>query len=286
MTSYLPPSSEAGYYRPLSSVSISAASFLCWEACIMFEAEVDLIWSKPNRSFIKWIYLLTRYVGLGAFVGNPFTGVGGSHPALSCREFLLYQVILAQTLITLVQSILMLRVYALYNRDPRIKSIFVFLTVAGTITGGIGLSSVVQDSQFNIKCGISSLNSSLTSFRFAPIAVDGIILLLTIIKCIHTTHFTVQPAPIIRLMLRDGMVAFTATVVAFVPTCIALIVSNGQYVSMVAPCFTAVLSCLGCRLIINMQQLSSSPSHQTEPNFMTSLVDIDYQLTDIYPDVP
>ncbi|KAH7922218.1 hypothetical protein BV22DRAFT_673653 [Leucogyrophana mollusca] len=168
---------------------------------------MKFIWSKSNKSHIKWLYLLTRYVGLAAFAGNRFIGVGGSHPALSCKSFLSYQVTMTQVLVTLVQTILMLRVYALYNP---------------------GATSTIPNAQFNAVCGIVHIGSVMTSFRFAFVAIESILLLLTVIKCIYTFRVTRQPVPLITLLLRDGMLAFIAIVSILIPTSVTLVVDHGK----------------------------------------------------------
>ncbi|KAH7907899.1 hypothetical protein BJ138DRAFT_1158942 [Hygrophoropsis aurantiaca] len=93
----------------LTSLSASALSVLCWETGIMFCDEVEFIWNKSYRSPVKWLYLLTRYIGLAASLGNPFLGIGASSLSMTCKGFLILQVTAGQALVTLVQTIFMIR---------------------------------------------------------------------------------------------------------------------------------------------------------------------------------
>ncbi|KAJ4483349.1 hypothetical protein J3R30DRAFT_3447784 [Lentinula aciculospora] len=45
----------------LESSTAAASFFLAWEILITLDDEVELIWSKPGHSWIKWAFLLARY---------------------------------------------------------------------------------------------------------------------------------------------------------------------------------------------------------------------------------
>ncbi|KAH7920927.1 hypothetical protein BV22DRAFT_1132697 [Leucogyrophana mollusca] len=254
--SAIPSPSLANIDRPLTSISISALCFLSWEYCITFGDEVKYIWSKPYDSPIKWLFLLTRYVGLGSLVGNRFIGIGGNNPTISCRGFLTYQVTMSEVLVTLVELILMIRVHALYNRDRRIAAFLALLLAAGKVVAIIGLDSTVSTSHFNEICGVTRIDTPLAYFSFSTVMVEGILLILTLVKCIRTFQATRHSIPIITLMVRDGTMGFLAIMSILIPTSLFLVVKHGAFVSIMTPWFLAVLSCAGCRLIINMQHLS------------------------------
>ncbi|KAH7930018.1 hypothetical protein BV22DRAFT_1125187 [Leucogyrophana mollusca] len=77
-------------------------------------------------------------------------------------------------------------------------------------------------------------------------------------------------------MLRDGTVAFFATMAIIIPTVVLLLVAHGAFALTLNPWFNAILSSAGCRLIINMQRLSlkSEGQIQTVP-VLTSHIVID-----------
>ncbi|KAH7915232.1 hypothetical protein BJ138DRAFT_1122892 [Hygrophoropsis aurantiaca] len=254
--------------RPITGISISAISFLFWEYCITFNDEVEYIWSKPWKAPIKWLFLLTRYVGLGAVIGNRFTGIGGNNPTISCTGFLIFQVTMSEFLVSFVELILMIRVHALYNRDNRMAILLAFVFVAGVVVAAIGLSSTVPNSHFNEICAVVRIETSLAYFSFSTVMVEGILLVLTVVKCFRTFRETRHSIPIITLMLRDGTMCFLAIMTTLIPTSLFLVVKHGAFVSFMTPWFLAVLSCAGCRLIINMQHLSPhdclpQTAHQT-----------------------
>ncbi|KAH7922220.1 hypothetical protein BV22DRAFT_1131619 [Leucogyrophana mollusca] len=239
----------------LTAVTASALTFLVWELCITFDDEVEFIWSKPSKSPIKWLFLFTRYVGLGSLAGSRFIGIGGDNPILSCTGFLVLQVTLMQALIILVELILALRVHALYNRDRRMGAFLLFLVVSEPIIAIIWLSSTVPNTEFDSLCNVVHINSRMTSLSFSIVATECILLLLTILKCISTSR-TVRKSALIKLMLRDGTLGFLAVFSILIPASVLLDVSHGALVSVTNPWFNAVWSSAGCRLIVNMHRLS------------------------------
>ncbi|KAH7907900.1 hypothetical protein BJ138DRAFT_1158943 [Hygrophoropsis aurantiaca] len=255
----------------LTSLSASALSVLSWEACIMFGDEVEFIWSKSYRSPVKWLFLLTRYIGLAASFSNPFLGIGASSLSMSCKGFLILQVTASQALVTLVQTIFMIRVLALYNRNCWMAAFLLFLLVTGSIIAITGLSSTVSNTEFDRMCGVTRIHSSMTYFGFSFVATNCIVLTLTIVKC---TRALVQNggrgrqkfAPVLSLLLRDGTLGFFGTAALMIPTSLSLIIDQGALASPMTPWFIAIQSCAGCRLIINMERLSLRERHNHNHN--------------------
>ncbi|KAH7922219.1 hypothetical protein BV22DRAFT_673743 [Leucogyrophana mollusca] len=270
--------SIADISRDMKPISISALSFLFWELCITFDDEVNLIWSKPWGSLVKWLFLLTRYVGLASIASGRALGTAGHSSALSCREALALQVSMTRILFTLVEIILMLRLYALYNRDPRIAAFLVFLAVLGAVVAIVGLSNTVPSSHFDELCHIIRIDTPLSSFSFVFVGTEGVILLLTILKYIHSLHSIRNSTPIVKLMLRDGTLAFCAVTSLLIPTSVLLVVHNGALGSVTNSWYNTVLSSAGCRLILNMQRLSLGDQCESHPNEtlpMTSHIEIE-----------
>ncbi|KAH7922068.1 hypothetical protein BV22DRAFT_682590 [Leucogyrophana mollusca] len=276
--------------RNLTSNSVSALSFLTWEFCITFGDEVRFVWSKPYKSPLKWLFLLTRYVGLGSLIGNRFLGIRSRNPSFSCKSFLALQVSMCQILVTLVEIILMLRLYALYNRDYRISAFLIFLAVAGTVVAIVGLVLSVPETQFDYMCSITHVGSSSTSFIFTFVIIECSVLLLTIVKCISSRRSINQTSPIIKLMLRDGTLAFLAMTATLIISSILLIAAHGSLASTLYPWVIATYSCAGCRIIINMHHLvlddQDCPSSNRAAPVITSHILIEPPSPEADPSTP
>ncbi|KAH7909945.1 hypothetical protein BJ138DRAFT_166044 [Hygrophoropsis aurantiaca] len=247
-----------------SMISISALAFLCWDLCLTASDEIELVSSKTWKSPVKWLFLIARYTGLASLIANRPFGMGGRNMPLSCEAFLAMQSSLTQVLVTVSELILMIRVHALYNRNRWMTAFLVFLAFIGTADGIVGLIFTLPNAQFDSLCGVADIGSSMTSFTLAFVAIDVILLLLTVFKCVHTFQTTTRDIPVVVLMLRDGTAAFLAIITVLLATSVSMHVGRGKYLPAVTPWFKAVLSCSGYRVIINLQQLSVERKPRTE----------------------
>ncbi|KAH7922658.1 hypothetical protein BV22DRAFT_643249 [Leucogyrophana mollusca] len=228
--------------RQLSTVSMSALTFLSWELCTTFDNEVNYIWSKSYKSSVKWLFLLTRYIGLGSLVTNISMSISGGRPPLSCWGFLTLQISVMQTIITLVELTLVVRVVALYNQNHRLRAILLFLVIGGTIFSMIGFATSVHKTEFDAMCVITHVAPAAV-YGFTFIVTEFILLVLTLAKCVHYLYITARRAPLIELMIRDGTMTFLATILVVVPTAILLTATHGAFIAMIEPWFIAVYSC-------------------------------------------
>ncbi|KAH7922079.1 hypothetical protein BV22DRAFT_683725 [Leucogyrophana mollusca] len=193
----------------VTASSASALSFLVWESCTTLDDEVEYIWSKSYTSPIKWLYLFTRYIGLGDLVATPYFGY---RSALSCRGWIVLQMGGLQAMVTLVEMILMLRVHALYNRDPRMRAFLILLILVATVIPATGMGLSASKTMFSPSCAVMHIDNPLTFISYIYSITESILLILTVVKCVHTSRTTLRHAPVIVLMLRDGMLAFFALV--------------------------------------------------------------------------
>ncbi|KAH7922662.1 hypothetical protein BV22DRAFT_643403 [Leucogyrophana mollusca] len=237
----------------LTASSASALSFLVWESCTTLDDEVEYIWSKSYTSPIKWLYLFARYIGLGALVATPYLGY---RSALSCRGWIVLQMGEVQAMITLVEMILMLRVHALYNRDPRMRAFLILLILVATVIPSTGMGLITSKMVFNPSCAVVHVDTSLTYISYIFTVTESILLILTVVRCVHTFRTTLRQAPVIVLMLRDGTLAFFALIAMVLPMSVVLTVVHGAFISVLHPWFIAVYSCAGCRVVLNLQRLA------------------------------
>ncbi|KAH7909943.1 hypothetical protein BJ138DRAFT_1154078 [Hygrophoropsis aurantiaca] len=262
----------------LIASSVSALGFLFWDLCITFDDEVAFIWSKSIKSPVKFLFLLTRYIGLASLAGNQYIGFPISDSFSSCETWLILQASVVQGMITLVELTLMLRVYALYNQDPRIGLFLLLLSISGTIIAVAGLCITVPEAQFGSACMMTYVSDSVTYFSMVFIMTQIILLLLTVVKCLWTLHGSGVRAPVIFVMARDGTFSFVVLFVTLLTMSLLLSTAHGKFVSLIHPWFIAVYSCAGCRIVINMQGLS-----RNEYDYSLALVTSEIVIESPYP---
>ncbi|KAF9003222.1 hypothetical protein BDQ17DRAFT_1355757 [Cyathus striatus] len=133
-----------GYYEGLEQdlaavrernyLTVGALAVLVAQSLFSFDDEYRLIWKKPI-SLIKWIHIFLRYFALTFQSGNLYMMLDRlSIPPLShdtCRTWVLSMSIASLLVISAIDVVLMLRVYALYMKSTLIGVMMIILFVIG-----------------------------------------------------------------------------------------------------------------------------------------------------------
>ncbi|KAF9049860.1 hypothetical protein BJ165DRAFT_956207 [Panaeolus papilionaceus] len=267
--------------------SLRAATWLtltCWEAVTTIEDEVAHIWPQPGRLTItKLLYFFSRYFPLAIQINNTvISGMISDRypvPANICKLWLTYQTLATFLLLGAVDMILMVRVYAFYGRKQRIRILLGILLIVR-----VGLSSAsailtLPDQKFNDIC-LSERVPSLVIIFFlvGELIFQCIILGLTFAKQIMAIHEGWGRTPLVQLLCRDGTATFTVITGALIGMLIyakfAYLHSSAHFVF---PGMVAVMSSVGCRLIISMQKLvvttHDAESSVTEGPELTTIIE-------------
>ncbi|KAH7910232.1 hypothetical protein BJ138DRAFT_1153320, partial [Hygrophoropsis aurantiaca] len=239
----------------LDSMTVSALAFLLWELCTTFDAEIDYIWSKPHKSPIKWLFILTRYTAI-AVLGMNITIFMNGPPPISCKNLLALQMTMVEMMITLVEFILVLRVVALYNGSLRLRIFLSGLVIVGTAMTMITFVATVNDFEFGDFCSVKRTTIE-TDFGFTFIITEFIILVLTLVKGVRTLRASESRIPLVEVMLRDGILSYLSCIIVAIPGSLLFAVWHGTIAALLEPWFIAVYSCVGCRLVLNMQLVGS-----------------------------
>ncbi|KAF9463223.1 hypothetical protein BDZ94DRAFT_1297996 [Collybia nuda] len=123
--------------------SVGALTIVVWEGIANWDLEYKYL-TKESRSpptNIKWLFLYSRYFGIGAQIINCILtgGILSQLPVKTehCRVWYSFQVIVGRSLLAALEVVLGLRVYVLHGRSFRIA-----LFLAGMIFLGITVSLV------------------------------------------------------------------------------------------------------------------------------------------------
>jgi len=143
---------EVRQVQAQSYLGIAAFCLLCYDIVITWDIEISLVWPAP-LSLVKVLFLFNRYAVPGVYIWNVYmlSGTLTSVPGDSyCYYFFAFN--LAMQAITtngVGATLILLRVYALYNRNKRILALLVFLLLVELgMTLGISMyASVVTRDQ-------------------------------------------------------------------------------------------------------------------------------------------
>ncbi|KAF8161151.1 hypothetical protein B0H34DRAFT_368412 [Crassisporium funariophilum] len=194
----------------LSRAAGASFAVLIWEWLITFDDEVSLIWSKENSSWLKWTFLFSRYFILAVQLCSRCLEVlimsehTLNHTAL--RIWYVSQVMVAALAVSALETVLVARVYALYNQRRWIGRLLLSMLVLEIVLALIGMGLNIPKNDTFVPLLITThLPASFAYFGITALVVQCIILAFTALKYRHSPLKTV---PLVRLMMRDGTFAF------------------------------------------------------------------------------
>ncbi|KAF9268938.1 hypothetical protein L218DRAFT_541106 [Marasmius fiardii PR-910] len=203
----------------LSRASLSASCFLLWDICITLDQEVEYIWSKPSRSWIKWAFLFARYFSLFTQISHRLIEFRVTyHPSFVLahksvlRVWFGIQVLLVFMIMIGAEIVMMARVYAIYNKNKHVGIGFIFLLLAESTTVAVGFGITFPRTDDGIRANdlIKHSSRSFVYFGIVVLISQVIILVLSVVRYITGRW---ARARIIQLMFRDGTIAFCVLLV-------------------------------------------------------------------------
>ncbi|KAJ7251505.1 hypothetical protein B0H12DRAFT_1119269 [Mycena haematopus] len=268
------PLTQLGF--DLHKTSIAALAFLVWENLITLDDEVEYIWSKPWTAWVKTVFLFLRYFPLAIQLCNRILDemiiqqrqLGNS----ALRAWYISQVVVAHLAMTGVESVMMARVYAIYHNSRWIAWWFLCLWIGETAAVIAGIFITLPEAHFEPQQFMLNVPHSFAYLAISALISQAIILGLTLLRYFQGQWSGTNLG---RLLIRDGSIIYLVffgdetsnppttlvlTVLKPVSTMAAAVYSiNGLSFGMTEYAwYLSIVSTAGCRLILNMQRLSSS----------------------------
>ncbi|KAF7428614.1 hypothetical protein PC9H_007841 [Pleurotus ostreatus] len=193
--------------RNLVRVNGAALFVQVWEWAITLDDEVEYIWSKPKSSWVKWVFLFLRYFTFVAQFVNRSVDMAVLYDfplrPSAIKVYYIVGVVVAQLAMAGVETVMMVRVYALYGRSKYVKFSFIFLLFAGFATMIVGLVLNIPEDNFKPTSIMISAPASFAYFGVAALVSQVAILALSAMRWRPGSS-----APVMRMFMFDGMLAF------------------------------------------------------------------------------
>ncbi|KDQ50438.1 hypothetical protein JAAARDRAFT_42093 [Jaapia argillacea MUCL 33604] len=242
--------------------SVSALAFLVWDIFLTFGNEVEYIWKQRWGSPAKSLFLYTRYFSViaQAILLVPRTDLPHTLPShhRSCRSWFIFKSVAFQSMFSCLGVILMLRVYALYNRARWVRSILqtilsfetlVLLPVYCAIFPLLELDEMCEPR----KSSMSRLYFHLLSGIIVTVQVT--FLILTLIKPVvsmQMSDWRYRIPSIILVVARDGAWVFGLMIGLVLLSQIFDIFVWPLYRDLAFTWVLTIISFSGSRLILNL----------------------------------
>ncbi|KAJ7647168.1 hypothetical protein FB45DRAFT_892608 [Roridomyces roridus] len=185
---------------------------LC-ELGLTLRGEIQYIWSNGRRfRLVRFLYLFSRYFALVAHIANCcLATIVVHHPAVKlCHYSLVYRAVVAFTMLGVLDVILMVRVYALYNQPISMAIFFVFLLVGKVVSAAVATYQGFPHLRFSPSCLVISKSQPATAF----FAGGELVLQLVILGLTLSRHISAArggwSTPLVSLVSRQGSIVFAA----------------------------------------------------------------------------
>ncbi|CAA7261727.1 unnamed protein product [Cyclocybe aegerita] len=262
------PDTAAGA-QAVNSSSVAALAFLVWDILITTDDEIKLIWLR-TWSYTKCVYFIVRYLPVLVqisilFIGTELTPYFHFTPH-DCFIWQVYQGVAASTIVTAVDTILILRVHALYHGHFTIRRVVIALFVIEIIGIIVGLSLALPGITYDHVCLVMGVPPTLIIYGGATIIFQTSLFVLTVYKFVQALRSGWGDVPLIQLLIRDGTWAFFLLFIVYAGQIGLYALQNHAYAGVLYGWLITFFSFCGYRILLNLNRLAES----SQPNSRTT----------------
>ncbi|KAF8590631.1 hypothetical protein K439DRAFT_1627609 [Ramaria rubella] len=248
--------------------TIASTSLLLYEIIITSGQEFNLIWRKP-LSFISVVYALLRYYSLCYLLVLSYETINTSLPENFCQFFILFQVWGATAFVPVVDTLIIMRIYALYNRSKKVGVILVILWIGELVCDFlfIGISFTPdQEAMANPLPGILPGCYTTAAAELTQVILSGAIVsafqaiyfALTMYKLFQRVRdFGFSLNPLLKIFFRDGA-GFCLIILAMYILITILFASGPDQLQGIGQSWAiSIISIAASRLVLNIRDVAT-----------------------------
>ncbi|KIK52142.1 hypothetical protein GYMLUDRAFT_251491 [Collybiopsis luxurians FD-317 M1] len=274
--------------------SLSAGIIVVFDHLLTLDREIDLVWKK-SRSLGKFLFIVNRYYALSAVVVNNyfllspnltdqvslFSGYSlnavehacssDSHGTIilnsSCIRFYYWQGYSGAITCMIAESILQMRLYALYSLDKRILYLMIVSFILSTVASITIVNFILANLQAATRlipgfsfCFPVVIPPYFYALWIPMLAFETVLFALAAFQGFRTHRRSNSPShygePLFRILIRDSVIYYVMLFATYL-TCVLVTVINRKFFEVPIP-FALALSCVfGNRTILNVREFHS-----------------------------
>jgi len=228
---------------------------------VAFSDEVDYLW-RGKFTFIKALYFNSRYTMLTLQLVDQFLyfrfQMTQPH-SLICARINVYKSVIGQVGMTLIEMILLIRVYALYNQSVKARVFLLAVFIISTALEFSAISIVINTLLGSPACIAPEMSGMVERlYGLGAGFCQFVVFTATIFKL-----FSKRRTPLMTLVFKEGVVSFILVLILLAVMVVYEILRNmdiraGKGTAALAgnavfSWYLALLSIAGSRLILNMR---------------------------------
>jgi len=240
--------------QTVSYGDVAAVVMLTWDIITTMPDEVDHVWSK-RWTHVKAMYLVSRYspwvfqLALLTLSINGSTGLFFTED--QCRKWMIMQAAMLQAIVTTVDVILVIRVYAMYNKDRILISCLIVLSIGEVAALCYVLAEIAPKLGFSAECFVISSPRLFIAYWITSLTFESILFILILAKFYLAVIQGWGHGRGMQQFIADGTWAYA---LIFATMLTNAIFYQYMHSPLAGICFTwllSVLSFAGSRLILN-----------------------------------
>jgi len=248
--------------------SLAASSIIVYDHLLTLDNEFELIW-QSSWSIGKALFFINRYYSLISVIINNYFLFGTNLTDSGCRKFFYWQGWTGLIACMIAETILQMRLYAMYFLDKKILCLMVgtfILTSASAATViTVALNQMTALSQVPLVvpsmafCIPMAIPPYIYAFWIPILAFETLLFVLAVLRGIQTyrhTGSTFQSNKrLVGLLIRDS-IAYYVVMFATYLTCLLIFLLKVELLEVPIG-FSVALSCvLGNRVILNVRKVN------------------------------
>ncbi|OBZ79808.1 hypothetical protein A0H81_01303 [Grifola frondosa] len=242
---------------------IGALALLAYDILLTLDLEVKHIWPQSKRRPAFWFYVYNRLFALFYLIFDsiPLSPNASDIKDQICVIYLACDHVVALLTTTLVQVILLLRIYALYDRSRRVLIFLaVSLCIEAIATAVVIAATMVHIEHFPVEStstGCSYTGTPIYSaFLWVPALLFEPVLFAFAAWKAWQLHNVSGGTSLIARIVRDSLFYF---ILVFAELLVSAIIWSHfpEYINIMMPWSSAIPSFLGSRMLLNMHEAAS-----------------------------
>jgi len=252
--------------------SLAASVVIVYDHLLTLDNEFKLIW-KSSWSIAKALFIINRYYSLISVVVNNYALFGTTLTNSGCMRFYHWQGWTGLIACIIAETILQMRLYALYFLNKRILC-FMIGTFILTVASSAAVLSIVLNrlqARANLLHGLPCVPLEVPKYFYAfwiPILIfETVLCVLALIRGFQSYQDSGSPfhagKRIIGVLIRDSVGYYAVMFVTYL-MCVVVWVVNIDLLEVPIG-FTIAFSCvLGNRVILNVRKINDELEEEAE----------------------
>jgi len=244
--------------------AVAAEMWMIYDTLLNFDNEIQFIWRRPN-SWVKWVYAFVRYVPLLNGGGVLALSADKTYPASGCRTWIIDQLVVMEVLTIVVEAILVMRLYALYNQNKAMLIVILVAFLAEITLMIVTLGIVIPNQTFSPSCLAEKSPGIYMMFWLSSLVFETFLFVLTLFKFFRNVKRAYKEQSILYVFIRDGTWAFAVIFCAMLLNTLMYRLIHTPLAGMGYFWALSVMSFSGSHILLNMRRLMAPADISTLP---------------------